>query len=77
MVNFLFSLLSTSFFVVVITTIFDDDLHLFNALRLGAQGYLLKDNIDSNFIVALEDIVAGRPPCRSQRGRINCQADSR
>jgi DNA-binding NarL/FixJ family response regulator len=48
--------------LVVITTIFDDDLHLFNALRLGAQGYLLKDNIDSNFIVALEDIVAGRPP---------------
>lgn len=48
--------------LVVITTIFDDDLHLFNALRLGAQGYLLKDNVDASFIAALEDIVAGRPP---------------
>ncbi|HOY24553.1 MAG TPA: response regulator transcription factor [Cellvibrio sp.] len=48
--------------LVVITTIFDDDLHLFDALRLGAQGYLLKDNIDANFIAALEGIVAGRPP---------------
>jgi DNA-binding NarL/FixJ family response regulator len=48
--------------LVIITTIFDDDLHLFDALRSGAQGYLLKDSIDANFISALEGIVAGRPP---------------
>src|SRR5690606_38210676 len=31
---------------VVISTIFDDDEHLFTALRAGAQGYLLKDETD-------------------------------
>jgi DNA-binding NarL/FixJ family response regulator len=48
--------------LVVITTIFDDDIHVFDALRAGAQGYLLKDDTDAHFIAALEGIVAGRPP---------------
>lgn len=52
----------TSDNLVIITTIFDDDLHLFDALRAGAQGYLLKDNMDSSFIAALEGIIAGKPP---------------
>ncbi|MDO3381643.1 response regulator transcription factor [Gilvimarinus algae] len=47
---------------VVMITIFDDDEHLFAALRAGAQGYLLKDETDERFIEALKGIVAGRPP---------------
>lgn len=47
---------------VVITTIFDDDEHLFEALRLGAQGYLLKDDLGEQFDAALAGILAGKPP---------------
>lgn len=47
---------------VVITTIFDDDEHLFSALRLGAQGYLLKDEPEENLVLALQGITRGQPP---------------
>lgn len=46
----------------VVTTIFDDAGHLFPALRAGADGYLLKDDDETDFVTALEGIVAGRPP---------------
>lgn len=47
---------------VVITTIFDDDEHLFEALRLGAKGYLLKDEAGDVFNSALAGILEGKPP---------------
>lgn len=47
---------------IVVTTIFDDDEHLFEALRLGAQGYLLKDDLGEKFDAALAGILAGQPP---------------
>lgn len=47
---------------VVITTIFDDDEYLFSALRLGAQGYLLKDEPEENLVQALQGITRGQPP---------------
>jgi len=46
----------------VVTTIFDDAGHLFPALKAGADGYLLKDDDDDEFIFSLEGIVDGRPP---------------
>ncbi|MGH8541975.1 MAG: response regulator [Stenotrophobium sp.] len=46
----------------VVTSIFADDLHLFPALRAGAQGYLLKDQPLDRVIVALRSIAAGEPP---------------
>lgn len=48
--------------LVIMTTIFADDEHVFEALRAGAQGYLLKDESDQEFIRAFEGILAGRPP---------------
>jgi DNA-binding NarL/FixJ family response regulator len=47
--------------LVIVTTIFADDEHIFEALRAGAQGYLLKDESDQEFIRAFEGILAGRP----------------
>lgn len=47
---------------VVVTTIFADDVHLFPALRAGAQGYLLKDQPPSQLVRALAGIVDGEPP---------------
>lgn len=46
----------------IITTIFDDADHLFGALRAGADGYLLKDDADGDFILQLKGILNGRPP---------------
>ncbi len=47
---------------IVVATIFDDDDHLFGALRAGAHGYLLKDEPLENLIDQLNGIRDGRPP---------------
>ncbi len=46
----------------IVASIFDDDQHLFPALRAGAQGYLLKDQPLPQIIDLLKGIVEGRPP---------------
>lgn len=46
----------------VITTVYDDDAHLFPALRAGAHGYLLKTDEPEVLMVQLRGIVEGRPP---------------
>lgn len=48
--------------VVIVTTIFADDKNVFEAMRAGAQGYLLKEESEQEFIRAFEGILAGRPP---------------
>lgn len=48
--------------IIVVTTLFGDDGHLFPALRAGAQGYLLKDQPRARFEQALRGILAGEPP---------------
>lgn len=48
--------------VIVVATIFDDDKHLFPALRAGAQGYLLKDQAPELLVKQLCGISDGRPP---------------
>lgn len=47
---------------IVITTIFDDDEHILRALKMGANGYLLKDLPDQIFIQKLRGILNGDPP---------------
>ena len=46
----------------IVTTIYDDDAHLFPALRAGAQGYLLKDQSVEEASRLLEGIAKGQPP---------------
>jgi DNA-binding NarL/FixJ family response regulator len=48
--------------VIVVATIFDDDDHLFPALRAGAQGYLLKDQSPEQLVQQLRGISEGHPP---------------
>lgn len=48
--------------MVVVATIFDDDDHLFPALRAGAQGYLLKDQPPEQLVKQLRGISEGHPP---------------
>lgn len=46
----------------VVATVFDDDAHLFPALRAGAQGYVLKDQSPQDLAAMLKGIADGRPP---------------
>ncbi|MCC5887502.1 MAG: response regulator transcription factor [Gammaproteobacteria bacterium] len=48
--------------VTVVTTIFDDDSHLFGALKVGADGYVLKDQSRGQLVDMLAGIHAGQPP---------------
>jgi DNA-binding NarL/FixJ family response regulator len=48
--------------LTVVTTIFDDDRHLFGALRAGADGYVLKDQSRAELVDMLAGIHAGQPP---------------
>jgi DNA-binding NarL/FixJ family response regulator len=46
----------------VIATIFDDDRHVFDSLRAGAQGYLLKEQNAAELAQDLRGILSGNPP---------------
>jgi len=55
--------------VCVVTTIFEDSDHLFSALHAGADGYLLKDEAESEFVYHLQGVLAGRPPLSASIAR--------
>lgn len=46
----------------IVATIYDDDAHLFPALRAGARGYILKDQGHEEAARLLQGIAAGQPP---------------
>ncbi len=46
----------------VVTTIYDDDSHVFAAIKAGAKGYLLKDQPKELLIEQLKGIAWGNPP---------------
>ncbi|BEV46135.1 response regulator transcription factor [Afipia carboxidovorans] len=46
----------------IVTTIYDDDRHLFEAIAAGAQGYLLKDRHPDTMVQYLHRIDNGEPP---------------
>lgn len=46
----------------IVTTIYDDDRHLFPALTAGADGYLLKDHDQEDLANELQRILVGQPP---------------
>lgn len=48
--------------LVVVSSIYDDDAHVFPALRAGAGGYLLKDQPVHVIVQALQGIAGGHPP---------------
>lgn len=47
--------------VVIVATIYDDDTHVFPALRAGASGYILKSQADAMVITQLQRIEMGEP----------------
>jgi DNA-binding NarL/FixJ family response regulator len=47
---------------VLMLTVFDDNKHVFDALRAGASGYLLKKHIATRLYSAIEEILSGGAP---------------
>ena len=47
--------------VPIVTTVYDDDSHVFDALTAGAQGYLLKDQTKDAIVAAIRAIARGEP----------------
>ncbi len=54
---------------MVMATIYDDDEHLFDSLRAGACGYLLKDLSKEELIKQIQGIIQGRPPLSASIAR--------
>jgi DNA-binding NarL/FixJ family response regulator len=48
--------------VTIVTTIFDDDAHVFPAMLAGARGYLLKEQPREQFVSGLQGILRSEPP---------------
>ena len=48
--------------VIIVLTIFDDDGNLFEALRRGVEGYVLKEESGATLRQLVCDILEGRPP---------------
>lgn len=48
--------------ITVVATIYDDDEHLFPALRAGAKGYVLKEQRREEIAALLAGIARGEPP---------------
>ena len=46
----------------IVTSLYADDEHLFPALKLGADGYLLKEERFEALVENLQKIVRGKPP---------------
>ena len=51
---------------VLVLTTYDADAWLFDAIRNGADGYLLKDTSREELVQAIEDIVGGNTPVDSK-----------
>ncbi|WP_264577459.1 MULTISPECIES: response regulator transcription factor [unclassified Sphingobium] len=47
--------------IAIVTTVYDDDAHLFGALGAGAGGYVLKDANDQELTASLRAIIRGQP----------------
>ena len=54
---------------VIMLTVFDDNKHLFEAIRSGATGYLLKDTAPSKIFDAITDAIAGGAPMTPSMAR--------
>ncbi len=54
---------------IIMFTVFDDNDRIFNALRSGASGYLLKKTSPARILEAIEDVYQGGAPMTSSIAR--------
>jgi DNA-binding NarL/FixJ family response regulator len=54
---------------VLMLTVYEDSDHIFNALKAGASGYLLKRSEPHEVLEAIRDVISGGAPMTSQIAR--------
>lgn len=47
---------------ILVCSVFDDDMHLFESLKFGATGYLLKSDIDTTLLKSVQQLLDGGSP---------------
>jgi DNA-binding NarL/FixJ family response regulator len=47
---------------IIMLTVFDDNTHVYNALRAGANGYLLKKYVSDKLIHSIQEVLHGGAP---------------
>lgn len=47
---------------ILVCSVFDDDMHLFESLKSGATGYLLKSDIDTTLLKSVQQLLDGGSP---------------
>lgn len=47
---------------IIMLTVFDDHSHVFDALKAGANGYLLKRNVSDRLITSIREVLDGGAP---------------
>lgn len=53
----------------IMLTVFDDDKHIFDAIKAGAVGYILKNDSSEKIIEALNDVLNGGSPINGRVAR--------
>jgi DNA-binding NarL/FixJ family response regulator len=52
---------NTKVFIIMLT-VFDDNVHILDAIRAGASGYLLKKHVGDKLISSIKEVMAGGAP---------------
>ena len=47
---------------IIMLTVFDDNVHVLEAIRAGASGYLLKKHLSTKLFDSIEDVLSGGAP---------------
>ncbi|WP_373494831.1 response regulator [Aquiflexum sp.] len=55
---------------IIMLTVFDDNGHVFDALKAGANGYLLKRNVSDMMVQAIEEVLEGGAPMSPSIARL-------
>ncbi len=55
---------------IIMLTVFEDNSHVFDALRAGASGYLLKKYISTKLFEAIEEVLSGGAPMSPSIARL-------
>ncbi len=58
----------------LVLTMFEDNLHVFDALSAGATGYILKSSLPEKILLAIEDAATGGAPMSPQIAKMVVQS---
>lgn len=55
---------------IIMLTVFDDNTHVFDAMKAGANGYLLKRNVSDRLVLAIQEVLEGGAPMSPSIARL-------